>query len=261
MLDYNINENHIKKDSWVKDLRKTFNPELLADLIKKRIEFPNSTGPFIRNQKDEIATDIIDAFIASSDEYRKKLTPAVGFLLYKMLHGKLTENHEILRGVFSIIRESKLLECNKLVYNWLQVKYDLGSSDQKWKHTYRDGMMAYAQIQEKDKEIEDWWANIWMESSSAWWPAAFMGLRIQNPSRAMAELPALINRNTDKTSYLLVGTWNDLDARAMLESAIHRGINENSGWAGLALNLLLEKLSEADKIKLMLNLKDLNKAN
>lgn len=266
MSQYNIHDKLIKKDSWVKEIRKTFNPELLADLIKKRIEFPASTGPLISTFKEEAATDIIDAFIADSEEYRKKITPAVGLLLYKMMHGKMTESHEILRGVFAIIRESKLTDCHKLVYNWLQLKHNVQtSSDVKWKHTYREGMMAYAQIQSKDEKNEGWWLNIWREGSSVWWPPAFLGLRIQNPTAACAELPLLITRHLTNegamAGYLLVGMWNDPDARGLIERAIRRGLDENTGWAGRALNMILEKLTEQDKNQLMLNLKTLTKPN
>jgi hypothetical protein len=260
MLNYSIHDKHIKKDSWVKDMTKTFNPELLSELIKKRIEYPASAGPYVRRDaSDELPTDIIDAFIADNEEFRKKLEPAVGLLLYKMMHGKMTENHDILRGIFSIIRESKLTECRKLVSNWLVNKYEAGSRDPKWKHTYRDGMMAYAQIQTKDKTTEEWWSNIWKESSSAWWPAAFLGLRIQNPKAACDELPLLISRNTEKATYLLVGMWTDIKSRGMLERAIKRGLDENTGWGGLALNMILERLTEVDRNKIMLNLRDLNK--
>lgn len=261
MLNYNIHDKHIRKDSWVKDMRKTFNPETLADLIKKRIEFPNVTGPYI-NKTDETPTDIISALIADDDENRKKLTPAVGFLLYKMLHGKMGESHEILRGVFAIISDCKLMECEQLVYDWLRAKHNHDPIDTRWKHTYRDGMMAYAHIQsKKNKETEAWWLNIWRESSSVWWPAAFMGLRIQNPSAAIAELPLMISRNTDKAAYLLLGAWNDPDARGLLEQSIHRGLNANTGWAGLALNMLLEKLTDEGKNQIMMSLKRLGMPN
>ena len=50
--------------------------------------------------------------------------------------------------------------------------------DQRWKQTYRDGMLAYAQIQEKDPVVENWWFNTWREGSAIWWGAAFNGLRI-----------------------------------------------------------------------------------
>lgn len=262
MLTYNITESHIKKDSWVKEVRKTFNPEMLADLIKKRIEFPGSTGPYIRHNSDELPSDIIDAFIAHSEEYKKKLTPAVGLLLYKMMHGKMSENHEVLRGVFSIIRESKLTECQQLVYNWLQKKHGVAfgeNADVKWRPTYREGMMAYAKIQPLGEEqIESWWTSIWRDDCPTWWPAAFLGLRIQNANTACEELPLLVSRNVDKLGYLLVGMYNDPNCRCRMESSIMEGLDANTGWAGLALNTLLEKLSEVDRTKLMLNLKELN---
>lgn len=256
MLSYNINEKHIRKDSWVKDLRKTFSPELLANLIQKRIEFPSTTGPYIRSISDELSVDIIIAFISEEIEYRRKLTPAVGLLLYKLLYKEMTVSHEILRGIFLIIRDTRLVECRELVYNWLKENSNvLVSTDQKWKITYRDGLFAYAQIQFKDDFIKDWWLNLWKKGISFWWIVSFLGLRIQNPALACQELPLLISRNVDKTGYLLVGTWRDLEARPLIEKSIRIGINENTGWAGYALNSMLEKLSEEDKNKLMTNIK------
>lgn len=245
-------------------MRKTFAPELLADLIKKRIEFPGSTGPYVRTTtENEVATDIIDALIAETDENRQKITPAVGLLLYKMLHGKMTESHDILRGVFAIIHASKLVECNMLVYSWLtNNEKRLTSNDARWKQTYRDGVMAYAQVQSKcDKDTEAWWFNLWREGSSSWWPAAFLGLRIQNPVAACEELSLLMARDIDKTQALLVGAWSDPESRSPFERAIKRGLDENTGWAGFALNMVLEKLTDADKEQLMLNLKNLTKPN
>jgi hypothetical protein len=248
----------------MKEINKTFSPELLANLIKKRIEFPNSTGPYVRLHQDEVATDIINALITEDDEYRKKLTPAVGLLLYKMMHDELGESHEILRGVFAIIKDCKLTECDTLVYNWLNNKKNVLVSgtepiEQRWKQTYREGMMAYAQIQPKDVVVEHWWFNIWKEGSIYWWAAAFTGLRIQNPNSAADELPLLVSRNTDKVPFLLVGMWNDLNSRGILEDAIRCGLNDNTGWAGLGLNMILEKLNDADKNIIMLNLKSLNR--
>ncbi len=207
MISYNIHEKHIKRDSWVKEINKTYNPEILADLIKKRIEYPSSTGPFIRYNSDELPSDIIVSFISDSEESRKKLVPAIGLLLYRMMHGKMPGHHDVLRGLFSVIRGNKLTECRTLVANWLHNKYAQGSSDGQWKQTYRDAMMAYAQIQDKNTATEEWWYNIWKECGSWWWPAAFLGLRIQNPTAACNELQLLISRNIDKTGYLLVGMW------------------------------------------------------
>lgn len=256
MLPYNINEKYIKKDSWVKDLRKTFSPELLANLIQKRIEFPSNTGPYIRSVGEEHPVDIIIEFLNEDAEYRRKLTPAIGLLLYKLLYKQMTESHEIMRGLFLIIRNSKLVECHKLVYSWLKANFNLlVSVDQRWKITYRDGLFAYAQIQDKDDYIKDWWLGLWKEGSSFWWIVSFFGLRIQDPALACQELPLLINRNIDKTNYILIGAWMDLEARPLIERSIRKGINENTGWAGYALNSMLEKLTEIDKNKLMANIK------
>lgn len=264
MINYSINESHIKRDSWVKSIRKNYGPEQLAELIKKRIDYPASTGPYVRSHQDEEPSDIIDAFIKDDEEYRKKLEPAVGLLLYKMMNNEIPENHDLLRGIFSIIKHSKLTNCHSLVYDWLKYKFAVmtmgGNSinGQKWRNTFRDGLLAFAQIQPKDAAIEYWWFNIWRESAIAWWASAFTGLRIQNPVAASKELQLMISRNTDKTVFLLVGMWNDANSRELLETAIRIGLEEDTGWAGLALNMLLEKLSEKERNQIMLSLKNID---
>jgi hypothetical protein len=256
MFESNIKEKHIRKDSWVKDLRKTFNPEMLSDLIKKRIDSPNCTGPYVNSHKGEMPTDIICAFMLDDMEYKEKITPAVGLLLYKMSNGIIPENHDVLRGVFSIIQECDLKECNKLVFNWLVKKHSIFSSnDAKWKSTFREGLMAFAKIQDKNPEMETWWMSIWRSDQSFWWPAAFLGLRTQNPVMAAKEMPLMISRNIDRSPYLLLGIWSDENSRSIMEHAIKDGLNANTGWAGFALNMLLEKLSDSQKDQLMLNLK------
>lgn len=256
MYHPDIKEKHIKKDSWVKEVRKTFNPEMLADLIKKRIDTPASTGPYVNVSKGEIPSDIVCAFILDDEVYKTKLTPAVGLLLYRMSNGKAPESHEILRGVFSIIQECNLKDCSTLLFNWLAKKHSLFTSkDEKWRLTFREGLMAFAKIQEKNSEMEFWWTNIWRGEESFWWPAAFLGLRTQNPIAAAKELPLMISRNIDRTPYLLLGIWSDESSRPIMERAIKDGLNANTGWAGFALNMLLEKLPDNKKDELMLNLK------
>lgn len=263
MLDCNLHETHIKKDAWVKSIRKTHNPEKLSDLIKKRIEFPGSTGPYIRQNLNETSTDIIDAFIADDEEYRTKLVPAIGLLIYKIMYGKMMESHEILRGCFSVIMESRLTECSNIVHSFLNQRFEtIDKADPKWKQTYRDAMMAYAQIQSvKNKEAEEWWSNSWKNGLPILWPAAFLGLRIQNPDAACVELPLLMSRNLEKTAYLLVGMWHDKNVRAKMERYIRDGIDTNSGWSGLALNMLVEKLTKEDRDQLMSSLKSLGGSN
>lgn len=256
MYSCDLNDTVIKKDSWIKNVKKTYNPELLADLIKKRIEFPHSTGPLYRFNSDELPSDIIDTIIAYSQENRDKLAPAVGLLLYNMIHGKLTETYDLLQNIFSIIQNSKLTECETLVREWMFKNGEMTTShDVKRKRTYRNAMMAYAVTQSKDLEIESWWLRVWRGSVSTWWLPSFMGLRVQNPALACNELRLLVDRKSDNIDYILLGTWYDRNARALFESSIRNGIEENAPWAGFALNTLLGKLALPERDVLMMNLK------
>lgn len=258
MSHTDIHEKHVKRDSWVKDIKKTYDPALLSDLIKKRIEFPRSTGPYIKD--GELSTDIVNSFITDDDSYRNKLAPAIGLLLYKMMNDALGESHELYRGVFYIIRECRLVECKRLVEDWLRLKFNT-IDDLNYLMTYRDALMAYALIQSKNKELEDWWHGIWKCSYSELWGAAFTGLRVQNPVLAATQLPLLVSRDINVMPHILVGMWADSVARKEMEICIRNGLNSKIGWAGKALNVLLDKLSEKSKTALLTDMKNLNIAN
>jgi len=253
-------ETHIRRDAWVKSLFKTYEPEALGELIEKRIKLPLSTGPYVIPSQ-EGPVDIVNALIADGPEgFREKIEPAVGLLLYKMRHGQMEKSNEILQGVFSIIRGSKLTKCLTLVQNWLNENVSLLLSDKaKEQETMREGLMAFAKIQKKDPINEHYWTNLWRHGQACYWPASFHGLRQQNPKLACNELSLLVDRKVhgklDKAIYLVSGMWNDENARHQLECAIKRGLHDNHNWAGMVLNLLLEKLTEEQRSGVMERLK------
>lgn len=255
MYSQDINEGYIKRDPWVKSLKKAFAPDEVAELVKKRLEKSNITGPFVK--QNEIASDIVNSFIESDEDYKKKIVPAIGLLLYNLLYGKTEESHEVLRGVFSIIANSKLTDCALLLRKWLVEKKDaIHCDDIKWKTTYREGMIAYAYVQTKEEAIEHWWYNVWSKGTMFWWSPAFLGMRIQNPALAGRELKTLVRRNYEKGAYLIAAMYSDERTRPQFLSAVGVGLKDNDGWAGLAINQLLEKLdSEDKKNELMVGLK------
>jgi hypothetical protein len=251
-------EKHIRKDSWVKEMLKTYNPELLAGLIEKRIKHSNSTGPYVIN--NETSVDIINAYATEGpDDFKEKIEPAVGLLLYKALHGQMEASNEFLRHIFLIIRESRLVACHMLLQNWINKNSQfLVSKKVEKQDAMRDALYALSRIQNKDPNIEEYWLNIWREGQSAFWCVAFHGLRLQNPEAACKELPLLVSRRIinkmDKTHFLVSGMWHD--SRPQLLNAIRKGLDENSGWAGLILNTLLEKMDDKQKNEVMESLKE-----
>lgn len=252
MYQQNIN----KRDPWVKSLKQAYSPEDIAEILLKRISNPNLYGPFLNKTSGEEGTDVINLFIDTSEEYKKKIVPAIGLILYNLLYDKLKESHELLRGVFSIIARSKLNECSVLLRKWLVKKKEaIICDDIKWKTTYREAMIAYAYVQNKEEAIEKWWLNLWNDDIQFWWSPAFLGLRIQNSSFASTQIKKLIERRYDKAPYLLASMWKDDLSRKHFESSIALGLNTNDGWAGRALNMVIEKLSDDEKNELMCNLK------
>jgi hypothetical protein len=252
----NIKDTWIRKNSWCKELRHAANSQTLADLIQKRLEYPQSNGPSIYGQNEE-PSDIIVAFILNEPGFRPIAEPAVGLLLWK-LKNKQLESKELLCGVFDIIREAKLTDCSLLLYKWLKENCNLLiSEDEKEKKLYRIGMVAYAYIQQKDIAIECYWYNIWKEGKEYWWQAAFLGLRLQNPKLAASELHLFISRNVKLSSQLLVEMWKDERSKSQLETEIKNGMNRNSEWSGLALNSILEKITDGEKATLLTNLKEI----
>jgi hypothetical protein len=256
MYQQDLKDGYIKRDPWVKAMKKSYDPEEIATLIKKRIASPGMNGPIVHHNSDETATSIVNVFIDANQEYKKKIVPAVGLLLYNLLYEKEQESHELLRGVFNIISNSKLKECKLLLYKWLLKKKDaMHCDDIKWKTTYREGMIAYAYVQDREVEIEQWWYNVWTNCSVFWWSPAFLGMRVSNPTLAGSEIPKLIERNYDKGAYLMASMWSDPASKEAFENAIAVGMKDNACWAGLAVNQVLEKLDNEKKNELMLELK------
>jgi len=250
-----LKDSYIKRDPWVKAMKKSFDPNEIAELIKKRIDKPGLNGPIIHHNGGT-STDVINLFIDSNEEYRRRIAPAVGFILHNILHDKEKESHELLRGIFNIIANSKLKECKVLLYRWLlKHKQVIGCDDLKLKTTYREGMIAYAYIQDREILIEQWWHNVWNECSVFWWSPSFLGMRISNPALAASEIPKLIERNYDKGAFLMASMWSDPTSKAAFENAIATGMKDNAGWAGIAVNQVLEKLDDEKKNELMLALR------
>jgi hypothetical protein len=251
-----LDENTLK-DHWVKKLLKTYDPGPLSDLIEERIKW-QTTGPSRPYNSGELPTDIIDALIgACPPDFRKKMEPAVGLLLYKILHNKINENDNIIAGVFSMIRANKFTECTPLLRKWLNNKSRyLTTSAKSDNDIYYAGMMALADAQQPDKELEEYWLNLWKESKSFFWAASFYGLRKQNPEVAVNEYELLVKRNPEKTSINLIGVWRDIRSRSLLERAISKGLHKENKYAARALNLMLSSLDDDDRTELMLNLKN-----
>jgi len=256
MYQPDLKDTYIKRDPWVKAMKKSWDPEEIAVLIKKRIDKPSMNGPIVRHNSDETAVDIINVFIEANEEYKKRIVPAVGLLLHNLLHEKEQESHELLRGVFNIIANSRLKECKSLLYKWLLAKKDaMFCDDLKWKTTYREGMIAYAYVQDGEQEIKQWWYNVWKDSSMFWWSPAFLGMRVSNPALAGKEIATLIERKYDKGVFLMASMWSDPASKQAFENAIAVGMKDNARWAGTALNQVLEKLTDEKKNELMLGLK------
>jgi hypothetical protein len=259
MLNQDLSDAYIKRDAWVKALKKAYTPEDIAELLVKRINNSNVHGPYVRKHQDEQPTDIINAFIEKKEGFRKKIAPAVGLLLYNLLCERIAISHELLRGTFAIIKNSKLDECSALLWKWLKKnEATLVCDDTKWKSTYRDALYAFAYVQRlQDVELEKWWFSIWKTKSPFWWGASFIGLRIQNPMLASTQLENLIRtRYQEKTPHILAGMWSDERSRASLETALCAGLNENSGWAGMALNQLWKNLGVEERDKMMASLQN-----
>jgi hypothetical protein len=256
-----VKENHIRKTPWLKSLSKTQDPALLADLIAARINDPGKIGPYLPDTSiyKEESTDIIWALIETTEDpnFRKRMSAAVGLLLFKMLNDETKPTTQMLSGVFNIINNSRLDACRTLTWNWLSQNIPVMTDDKHaLKVAYREGLMAFARIQARNELTEIFWLNIWRQGTTFWHPVAFMGLRMQNPKLAMNELPLFASRKLDSAAALLSGAWKDENSRNQLECAIKRGLKDQSGqWAGKLLNALLGAIDDEQKEQLMLALK------
>jgi hypothetical protein len=243
----------MKKDAWVKKLHRANDAEVIADLIKSRIEFPNATGPWIESHKHELPTDIIADMILSNHKLKDKLSHGIGCLLFKVVNGQFLHSNTIANGVFKIISRSKITMCHKLQQQWLEKNVDFLKSysilDQS---TYNEALIAYAYAQPRDAKLDEYWQNIWLDTRSYWWATAFFGLFKQNTELAQKEIPLLIERLPFESFKILHNIW--MDTPYTLEKIIYDGLIENKMWAGTTLNKLISLFNKEQKIAIFKSL-------
>ena len=256
MTTINLSDKSIKRDPWVKTIKQSFEPDKIADLLFKRITEPSKHGPYAATA--EQSTYLITALIDIDDKNRSKIVPGVGLLLYNLLHERISMSHELLRAVFLIIKASNLRECATLLYKWLEKNEGvLICDDVKWKSTYRDAMYAWAAVQPISTVVEQWWNKIWMSGTAFWQTVSFYGLCRQNPKYAVGELPRLMTLLDDAGAADIISTmWMDTNIKEPLRMAIARNIDKGTGWAGRALNCLLDKFTVDTKTAILLSMRD-----
>jgi hypothetical protein len=262
-----LKEPHIHNHEWVKRLRKGTDLEDIGKAIKDRIEWPNSTGPYVNSLDGEVPTDIIAALLDTEPDLHEKVEKAVGLLLFKVKRGDIGPSNAILQGLFTIIRTNQLFECSTLVHNWLKENvsallpldrslpfYTLNPQEAR-RNSYKDALHAFAYVQGKNEELEHWWFNLWRESDKFWQFYAFIGLRRQNPEVARDEIPLLLDRKIPNTSSLLSWFWRDETSRKVFVNAIREGLVHDVKWTGLAMNEALAKMWPVEKEEFIAELK------
>jgi hypothetical protein len=241
-------EPHHLTNSWAKDLNRHFRPELMAELIEKRLTEPEKHGHYTYSGGKELPGDVLVAMAEDSHEFRDKLIPAIGILLYDTVHKDGKMNPRALRYLFDLIKDANFTHHAELVYAWL--RKNVGMLDSKVStenELYKAALFCFARIQPNDRTIESFWMKIWEEAGSHWWPAAFLGLIVQNPETACKNLPLLIQRNVANSRHMLSMMWTDLRCRFIFVDALRVGLRETRGWAGRAINEAYGALGEIDK--------------
>lgn len=248
----------IRKDPWVKQINKAQDPEEIGALIKKRIEFPGTTGPWLNFSSKEQATDIIVDLIMASGRLRTKLVHGVAHLLYKVVNGDLVGSNAISIGLFKIIGKADITECSKLHHHWLSKNVSfLESKFPLELEAYNEALIAYANTQAPSEESETFWYNLWKRDVKYWWPTAFYGLFKQNSELACEEFHLFVKRDSSAAVAMMHKLWNQ--NHLIFNEVIHTALLENEQWAGLALNNLLGILDNDQKATMFAGLKALTK--
>jgi len=245
-------ENHFN-EKWVKKMLKIQDPGPLAELIEERIKWPAHTGPYILPSSEEKGIDIISEMIRSIPDFRKKTEYAVGLILYKILNGHMDEKSELLYGVWGLVRDNILTNCGMLVHSWLSKNTQYLKADNKLGiDLYIYALFTFGTIQPaSDKNIETYWMKLWKDAKPQFWAAAFSGLRKQNPIVAIGELPLLIKRNTSNVGAHLTAMLSDELCWPLLKHELKTGIDKNEEYCGMALNILLTKLTKPQQLKVI----------
>ena len=256
-MSFELTDKDFKKDKWVKAVIASNNIEDLSELLKKRIEFPMSNGPYVNSFKNEKEIDIIELFIDENDLFRNKIESAIGLILYKMSGAVSWKEKETLQKLFAIIQNKKLINCERLIVNWLQKhKALLSSNDTSFRNVYRKGLLSFSRIQTKAAYNEKFWIDIWDTKDSFWWSVAFIGLRRQNDEAACKELPHFLSRKVPQASDILYALWKESSGtNNNFEKYISEALKNNFLWAGNALNVIFDKMPVEEKETLLLNLK------
>ena len=240
-------------EKWVKKMLRIQDPGPLAELIEERIKWPANTGPYILPSTDEKGIDIISEMVETIPDFRKKAENAIGLILWKMLHGKMDEKPELLYGAWGLIRNNNLSDCGILVHDWICKNTQYLKADNKHGvELYIYALFTFGTIQPtSDKNIETYWLGLWKDAKPQFWAAAFSGLRKQNPITAIGELPLLIKRNTSNVGAHLTAMLSDELCWPSLKHELKAGIDKDQEYCGMALNILLSKLTKPEQLKVI----------
>ncbi len=198
--------------TWSESVRDAASGKELLDFLEKRLTNPYEEGPHLDDRGGEGPEEVFERLAKGDDAFRDRLEETIaGYFRSPAADPTNADAQGILRGMLEIVARLALAGAGSALRGWL-ARHEAALQDEPAAELGRAALDALAMAPIAGSEsIRDFWLGWWRDGESSWQPAAFIGLRLQEPSAAANEIPLLVSR-AEEGPYgpgpLLLGMWN-----------------------------------------------------
>lgn len=179
--------------AWIDHMRAAAAGAPLLTLLSARLSRPYAEGPRIDNRQGEGAEDVFLEEAARDDGFRDRLDVTIaGYLRGLASSPSDPDARPVIRGVLEIVAKLSLAGCASPVRDWL-ARHDVALRAETDAILGRAALGALVALPSTGADA-DFWLRMWRTAPTSWQPRAYMGLRLHNPSAAVAEAPEFLRR-------------------------------------------------------------------
>jgi hypothetical protein len=188
----------------------TAGPELF-EILRRRLTMPRDEGPALDERNGEGVEDVFINLARQEEDFRGRLDETIA----GYLHGGEADPGDaaarpVIRGLLEIVAALSLPIAGSRVRAWL-AHHDAALRAEADAILGRAALdaLATAQVRGTD-DGRRFWSTLWKRGPAAWWWRVFIGLRLQDPRAAAAEIPELLSRLEAQGADpgpMLLGMW------------------------------------------------------
>jgi hypothetical protein len=237
-------------DPWIESVRDAASGPPLLALLHQRMVAPHDEGPPLDDRRGEAPEEVFERLAREDSAFGLRLDDTIaGYFRTPQARPDDEEEALVVRSLLELVQRVPLTGGFTALRAWLGTfEKELRADPNAILGRALLGALATAQPVAMT-EVRDFWRRWWRDGPPPWQPAAFIGLRRQDPRAAAEELPLLVERAAERNQdpgALLQGMWQQPDARDALVEALRCG----EAWAAEARKALLRRLSGEERGRL-----------